>query len=47
MQGMQEETTPKAATTVEKMDTLPETAANPRKDAKMESGKCRRETEMG
>ena len=44
---MQEETTLKTATTVEKRGILPETAANPRKDAKMESEKCRMETEMG
>ena len=47
MQGMQEEMTPMAAATVERKGTLPETVANPRKDAKMESEKCRMETEMG
>ena len=47
MQGMQEETTPKPATTAEERGTLPETVPNPRKDTKMESEKCRMETEMG
>ena len=39
MQGMQEEVTPETATTVERKDTLPETVANPREDARMESEK--------
>ena len=47
MQGMQEDTNPKTATTVERKGTLPETVTNPRKDAKMDSEKYRMETEMG
>ena len=47
MQGVQEEMNPKTAISVERKDTLPETVANPRKDARMESEKCKMETEMG
>ena len=46
MQGMQEEMNLKIATTVEEKDTLPETVASPRKDARRESEKCKMETEM-
>ena len=46
MQGLQEEMKPKTATTVARKDTLPETVANPREDARMESEKCKMETEM-